>query len=1064
MGRKLEGNLPRAHEVQGTARLLVQQCINEIKYRGGWGQACRQLALRDGTIVKAIVIQNIRGFEPIVRVEVFAPHGAPGEEPPITYLWLATVWKPEGLVITPSNSSAKAGWGFPKRDRLTGELINPPYGTPIREDSTATGSGNRYGSCNQVILNKFANNKYLDHPDFISGLPEGFVLPDNPRLRASLEEPLPQGGLGFYVTWPAAYEPVDVARLGESVSVWEAVRGKAFDDRPGYRLGLLPYFPTSVYQLDDNGEDLLYESETATWYAHWPEELLYDTDAAEVVFQFTNESRLAAGVDPLSRHIRGFHDPGVLLANEVYLSKVMAHEDDEAFRPGRADPNDRFGSYMRMLGENNAMAVGEFYGRAIGESLVEQWRNSPGHYSNMVHEAWSNPLGHLAVTTRPDVSINRWHLTNEDAPGEEAAFTGTLAVATHYAPRNNTKPTPIRELDAGSGGFVAAGLLYNLHNQGRVGWSRPYPGTFVSYPALEETKLGRDCVYFRNRKYRVSIPEIDPDLDIRSVVVGASAFEDGGLLWLRAVLCVVIRSIDSSSGFPVPKDVQTAELRCLKWPVRATENLDTDSEETTDVEFTPWIVESMLPLAVFPDVLSTDTLRNAAPAVAGALAFTSTPCVFLPDGSEGRFTYPILRLSNAGEFIYPEYPVKLEESNIDEAPNATPLFWTLAEIEVVNGQLALRREILGPELVMDIEYECEPDYWYGGLSAYRPMKVTQSCVGEVDVFPLVRDGKFVYARYEFDMHIEQRYPSNWATGEAPPPDEAVDAHRREWLHLPSGHSLQTVEYEIVKGFQTAPIFLRSVDHISLDADDFAYREAKYTQTGSTQATLVRYWYANGVLTHEGATSWPITNQPGGNTLTTRPTRPFSYRGYLSGGFHLPTECPEDLDDPDTPAPDWKNSIEYGAGDPYFSSPHRQFLVFSSAHMADVRGAIILELQGYAGAVNASNAPNAYFVTARLANNMRVGLCFNLTQGSNSMNLGVTGYSPPINPTEYYNAPFMVSALKFDFTGSQFARYKEVFLGAQAKTSTNVHIVSDGIDDIGALLGVTCTDLRPMGVL
>ena len=73
LGRRLEGNLPRAHEVQGTARLLVQQCINEIGYRGGQGQAYRTQRLGDGTIVKAIVLQNIRGMQPIVRVEVFAP-------------------------------------------------------------------------------------------------------------------------------------------------------------------------------------------------------------------------------------------------------------------------------------------------------------------------------------------------------------------------------------------------------------------------------------------------------------------------------------------------------------------------------------------------------------------------------------------------------------------------------------------------------------------------------------------------------------------------------------------------------------------------------------------------------------------------------------------------------------------------------------------------------------------------------------------------------------------------------------------------------------------------------
>lgn len=83
IGRRLEGNIPRAHEVQGTARLLVQQCIDHINHNGGWGQMRRQIALRDGTIVKAIVLQHQRGWEPIVRVEIFAPQTPGAQSQPI---------------------------------------------------------------------------------------------------------------------------------------------------------------------------------------------------------------------------------------------------------------------------------------------------------------------------------------------------------------------------------------------------------------------------------------------------------------------------------------------------------------------------------------------------------------------------------------------------------------------------------------------------------------------------------------------------------------------------------------------------------------------------------------------------------------------------------------------------------------------------------------------------------------------------------------------------------------------------------------------------------------------
>lgn len=77
VGWRFEG--PNAQQVQGAARVLVKQCIDQINFNGGWGQACRQIALRNGTVIKAIVLQHKRGWEPIVRVEVFAPCG---DQPP----------------------------------------------------------------------------------------------------------------------------------------------------------------------------------------------------------------------------------------------------------------------------------------------------------------------------------------------------------------------------------------------------------------------------------------------------------------------------------------------------------------------------------------------------------------------------------------------------------------------------------------------------------------------------------------------------------------------------------------------------------------------------------------------------------------------------------------------------------------------------------------------------------------------------------------------------------------------------------------------------------------------
>lgn len=82
VGKKFEGDRAKAQELQGAARLLVQQCIDHINHNGGWGQCNRQKSLRDGTVVSAIVLQHRHGWEPIVRVEIYAPSNARPTVPP----------------------------------------------------------------------------------------------------------------------------------------------------------------------------------------------------------------------------------------------------------------------------------------------------------------------------------------------------------------------------------------------------------------------------------------------------------------------------------------------------------------------------------------------------------------------------------------------------------------------------------------------------------------------------------------------------------------------------------------------------------------------------------------------------------------------------------------------------------------------------------------------------------------------------------------------------------------------------------------------------------------------
>ena len=85
--------------------------------------------------------------------------------------FLGVVWLPEGLMLTPRSTSAPYGYGFPKREAGTlneeegqryftgGALINAPLGTKITKAADE--------ALNQVIINRFANNKYLDRREYL---------------------------------------------------------------------------------------------------------------------------------------------------------------------------------------------------------------------------------------------------------------------------------------------------------------------------------------------------------------------------------------------------------------------------------------------------------------------------------------------------------------------------------------------------------------------------------------------------------------------------------------------------------------------------------------------------------------------------------------------------------------------------------------------------------------------------------------------------------------------------------------------------------------------------------
>lgn len=357
--------------------------------------------------------------------------------------FVAFVWLPEGLLLTPRSVDAKYGYGFPKRNPGVlkiesgirvfngGDKINPPFGTKIDiEDNEAL---------NQVLINRFENNKYLDRRDFIVGLPTkdelkqicGRSIPiipfpiDNRRLRDTIEtkdETTPKPGLmPFVIYWPPFYYPISVSG---NLTFWQEslndqeLRDKWFDN-PGLNTwntngAYQPFFNKDLL-LEDNyiaeyrqflvdeetglsnlfSESLIYEQETEQdWFCHWPEELLYDNDGFEMLFYMTNQYRAEVGRKPLIREIRGHAIAPRMILAECQRAQVLFHDNEELYRPGYSTYQRRFynsGSNAIAGGENLQIGYATNLSINSGEQAAIAWRNSQIHYTNMISSYWDDP-------------------------------------------------------------------------------------------------------------------------------------------------------------------------------------------------------------------------------------------------------------------------------------------------------------------------------------------------------------------------------------------------------------------------------------------------------------------------------------------------------------------------------------------------------------------------------------------------------------------------------------------------------------------------------------------------
>jgi len=335
--------------------------------------------------------------------------------------FLSVVWKPEGLLLTPHSVSAPHGYGFPKRglssvttidgvDQLQGgEKINPPFGTLLESEEKEC--------LNQVLINRYANNKYLDKFDYTFGLSEKFELPKiNNRLRDSVETKIDgASNTPTVVFWPLCYTP----RI-DSTNFWKLDENRVnWIDEPGENRWIsgskFAPFKKPEYtsegkiigeipgrQFDANGNSLIYEVEVSEWFCHWPEELLYDNDAFEEIFRMTNEYRDAVGKLPVTREIRGYGNLARSILTEMQRAQIQFHDNEDKYRTGYGTLHDRAYNIPHsalLVGENLVSGLKGIYTKDAGLSAAVGWRHSPPHYANMINSTWTE----TGATTSLDV-------------------------------------------------------------------------------------------------------------------------------------------------------------------------------------------------------------------------------------------------------------------------------------------------------------------------------------------------------------------------------------------------------------------------------------------------------------------------------------------------------------------------------------------------------------------------------------------------------------------------------------------------------------------------------------
>lgn len=246
------------------------------------------------------------------------------------------VWMPEGLVITPRTASAPHGYGMPP---------------------TPDGRGTTGGLLQQVVINRYKNNQYPD------ALYEQVVREKGGEPN---ENTVVVCSPFFFMDWELTSEDY-------GIGVTYGKLGKEPEFYPQFKSRWVPN-----YREPDGGR----------WFCHRPMHHLKETAFDRAVRDETNLYREEVGQPPLNPPLRGTtYELTAAITYQMNYSKMLAHDWD-GYREGYYKFLDRVSSRSGLpcmkVGENLALAPGKPNKKDFGIRVSTGWRNSPGHYANMI--------------------------------------------------------------------------------------------------------------------------------------------------------------------------------------------------------------------------------------------------------------------------------------------------------------------------------------------------------------------------------------------------------------------------------------------------------------------------------------------------------------------------------------------------------------------------------------------------------------------------------------------------------------------------------------------------------